>query len=86
MLGKRISIFYIYLLVPIGTLIILAKFNVISNIIFLTLLGIYILIYQPLICGVRLLQSNKVRKADLWKNLIPFWNDKYWAYIFFNKE
>jgi hypothetical protein len=38
-----------------------------------------------LISGIRLVQSKRIKKEDFWKNFIPFWNDKYWTFLFFNK-
>jgi hypothetical protein len=49
------------------------------------LLLAYIIVYHPLISGLRLLQTHKISKRDFWKNFIPFWNDKYWTFLFFNK-
>jgi hypothetical protein len=85
MLAKNILLFYILLLIPVATFALAAKYDYIHSGTFAFVLFLYIFLYHPLICGFRLVQSKKINKQDLWKNLIPFWNDKYWAFLFFNK-
>ena len=45
----------------------------------------YGIFYHPFVSGLRLLQSGKIDKSEFWKNFIPFWNDKYWTFLFFGK-
>ena len=82
---KNIFSFYILIALPLASLILAAKYNYINSNIFVLLLFVYCLIYHPFISGLRLLQSKKINKQDFWKNFIPFWNDKYWMFLFFNK-
>jgi hypothetical protein len=82
---KNIFLFYFSLLIPFGVLALSAKFGYISSSTFVVLLAIFVLIYHPLICGLRLLHSQKISYKVFWKNFIPFWNDKYWTFLFFNK-
>lgn len=85
MLTKKIFLFYLLLIIPLGCLILSAKYDYINSGTFVLLLIIYLFIYRPLICGIRLVQNKKIGKQDFWKNFIPFWNDKYWSFLFFNK-
>lgn len=85
MLVKNIVLFYLLLLVPFGIIVLSVKAGSISSETFIVLFVTYFLIYHPFICGLRLIQNNKISKQDFWKNFIPFWNDKYWTFLFFNK-
>ena len=85
MLAKNIFLFYILLLIPIAIFALAAKYDYIHSGTFVLFLFIYIFLYHPFICGLRLVQNKKISKQDLWKNFIPFWNDKYWTFLFFNK-
>jgi len=85
MLIKNIIAFYTLLLIPVGIIVLSVKYGYINSNTFIFLLFTYTFIYHPLICGLRLIENKKIKRQDLWKNLIPFWNDKYWAFLFFNK-
>ena len=85
MLVKNILLFYLLLLGPLGIVVLSVKYGYINSKTFIFLLFTYIFIYHPIICGLRLVENKKIKKQDLWKNLIPFWNDKYWTFLFFNK-
>ena len=67
MIAKKLFIFYIMLLVPFGILILSIKYNYIDNSSFIFLLITYMFIYRPLISGIRLVQSKKIKKEDFWK-------------------
>ncbi len=86
MFAKNIFSFYLLLLLPIAPLVLMAKAGYISNNLFVVLLFSYAFLYHPFVCGLRLVQNGKIRKQEFWKNFIPFWNDKYWTYLFFNKQ
>ena len=85
MLTKNIFFFYLLLLLPISIIVLAAKYGYISSIIFALMLLTYVFLYHPFICGIRLVKSGKISRQDFWKNFIPFWNDKYWSFLFFNK-
>ncbi len=85
MLSKNIFFFYLLLLIPFAALILSVKQDYISNNTFILLFITYFIVYRPFICGIRLSQNKKIKKQDFWKNFIPFWNDKYWTFLFFNK-
>ena len=82
---KNIFFFYLLLLVPIALMALSAKYDYINSVAFIILLFAYAFFYHPAICGLRLVQTNKITRKDFWKNFIPFWNDKYWTFLFFNK-
>lgn len=82
---RNLFLFYILIALPLVSLILSGKYNYINSSTFILLLFLYIFLYHPFICGIRLVQSKKISKQDLWKNFIPFWNDKYWTFLFFNK-
>ena len=83
--AKKILLFYVLLLVPLGIVILSVKYGYINSNTFILLFFTYLFVYRPFICGLRLIQSKKISKQDFWKNFIPFWNDKYWTFLFFNK-
>lgn len=45
---------------------------------------LYIMIYRPVVCGIRLLKGNKIPKSKFWYNFIPGWDSKYFSFLFFN--
>jgi hypothetical protein len=55
-----------------------------SNILFVSLLLTYSIIYHPLVSGLRLVALGVISKSELWKTFIPFWNRKYFGILFFN--
>jgi hypothetical protein len=83
---KNLINFYLYIFAPLSTLILLAKANLIGSAGFVWLLAIYCLIYHPVISGLRLIATNKISKKQLILNFIPFWNWKYFAFLFFNSK
>ena len=85
MLLRNIVLFYLFLLAPMGIAILAAKQGYLHSFDFVLFLAGYTFIYHPFICGLRLVQTYKISKQELWKNFIPFWNDKYWVFLFFNK-
>ena len=84
MLTKNIFFFYLLLMLPIGILVLAAKYGYIGSAVFTFTMLAYALLYHPFICGIRLVKSGKISRQDFWKNFIPFWNDKYWSFLFFN--
>ena len=85
MYSKNIFLFYLLLLIPIGIIVLSAKYGYISSNLFVILLFSYVFLYHPFICGIRLVQSNKISKQHFWKTFIPLWNDKHWTFLFFNR-
>jgi hypothetical protein len=83
---KNIINFYALIIAPLSTLLILSKGQLINSYISAVLLLVYALVYHPLISGLRLIATNKIRKDQLFYNLIPGWNWKYFAFLFFNSE
>jgi hypothetical protein len=48
-------------------------------------LATYVFLYHPMILGLRLLQKNKIKGVDFWKNFIPTWNSRYYSAAYFEK-
>jgi hypothetical protein len=82
---KNIIVFYLLVLVPLILLAIGIMNHFISKGFFFAAIFIYALLYHPLISGLRLLALGKIKKSELWLNFIPFWNQKYFKLLFFNK-
>ena len=82
----RLWFFYILLFLPIAGLIFLSKFHFINNVAFVCGLFSFVFIYQPMISGIRLVQTKKIPREDFFKNFIPRWNDRFFNFIFFNVE
>lgn len=77
-------VFYLFIFLPLILSVLAAKNNYINSNIFVCLLGLYCFIYHPFIAGTRLVLKNKIKKSEFWLNFIPFWNWKYFSYLFFN--
>ncbi len=84
MLRKNIFFFYLLQLLPISIFVLAAKYGYIGSTMFALMFLAYVFLYHPFICGIRLVKSGKISRQDFWKNFIPFWNDKYWSFLFFN--
>jgi hypothetical protein len=74
-----------FLLIPFALALIALKQGYLPGNSFILFMAIYFFIYRPFICGLRLVKGEKISRHELWKNFIPFWNDKYWVFLFFNK-
>ncbi len=83
---KNISVFYILICLPLALLVLAAKYHYVTSEVFTFILLGYALIYHPLISGLRLLACNKISKGKFWSTFIPFWNWKYFGFLFFNKQ
>ncbi len=83
---KNLINFYALIIFPLSTLGLLTADKLIGAKPFTLLLAIYCLLYHPLICGLRLIATNKITKQQLFYNFIPCWNWKYFAFLFFNSE
>jgi hypothetical protein len=83
---KSLINFYMYISWPFLTMVLLAKAGLLSGGAFMILVLTYALVYHPLISGLRLVATNKIPKDRLWLTFIPFWNWRYFSYLFFNKD
>ena len=83
---KNIFIFYIFIIIPFGTIFILFRQNLVSSNIFILSLLIYALIYRPLLSGIRLIQSGKINKKQLWHKYIPGWNSRFFFFLYFGSS
>ncbi len=82
---KNIKIFYLILTAPAIVLFVLKKGEYIDSKIFAIILILFVLVFNPIISGLRLIQSGKIKRSEFWYNLIPGWNTKYFIFLFFNK-
>ena len=83
---KNIINFYMSIFAPIGTIVILGEGRLLNANAFVALLFVYVFIYHPYISGLRLVANDKIKKTELWKNFIPGWNLKYFAFLFFDSS
>lgn len=84
MILKNLFWFYFFILVPILLLIVLLKTSYINTIYFAILFIAYTTIYHPCIAGLRLVYSKKISRNKFWYNFIPFWNQRFFSFLFFN--
>lgn len=82
---KHIAVFYIAIFLPLLAIILMAKTGLINGMPFVILLFLYAFIYRPLMCGMRLISLGLIKKSDLFRNFIPFWTNKYYNLLFFNR-
>ena len=83
---KNLWLFYVVLAIPMIVLFMLIRSQAINSIFAVVWLGTYFLLYSPIITGLRLLQSSKIRKSELLYNFIPGWNAKFIGFLFFEIE
>jgi len=83
---RNLLVFYSLLSLPLLCLIVLSKTHQINAVIFVVGLLTWGLVYHPFICGLRLLQSKRIKSSEFMLNFIPFWNLKHFRFLFFNKE
>lgn len=86
---KNIFVFYLYIFLPILLPISMVLDTRIKALFppdfALYFLIAYVLVYHPLISGIRLLESKKIKVSQLPYNFIPGWNSKFFDFLFFNK-
>lgn len=82
---KNLAFYYLLILLPLATIIVLVKMGAISATIFVVGLIAYALIYHPIVSGLRLVSAGKIGRSEFMYNFIPFWNAKYFEFLFFNK-
>lgn len=83
---KNLIIFYFLLGVPLFLLILLGKYTFITPAEFALGIAVYIFIYHPMILGLRLIATSRISNSEFWKTFIPFWNMKYFGFLFFNRQ
>jgi hypothetical protein len=68
---KNLLTYYIFILSPIGVLILLNKAEKIDVTLFVGLFFFYAFIYRTYTDGKRLADKNIIPKKDIWKMIIP---------------
>ncbi len=81
---RNLFVFYLLIVTPFAALIIFGKRHMISPGLFFGLLFFWAFVYHPLICGLRLLAHKKITPSQFPLNFIPFWNEKFFWFLFFN--
>ncbi len=75
--------FYLFLIsTPLLIMALFSKMGYINSAEFTISLLTYSLIYHPFISGIRLYVLGVISKKDIIKNLIPFWNFKFYRQLF----
>ncbi len=80
---KSIIVYYLLILAPLAVLYFCLKSGAISNNFFAISILIYVLLYHPLVSGIRLLALKLIDKSQFRLNFIPFWNAKYFTSLYF---
>ena len=82
---KSIITYYLLIFLPLIAFAIIIRMKTVSANYIMAGLLVYALIYHPLVSGLRLLANNKIRRSEFLLSFIPFWNAKYFGFLFFNK-
>lgn len=79
-------IFKVLIFSPILLLVFFLKKENSNNQYFTVGLFTYSLLYNPLICGLRLLALNKINKHEFFYIFLPFFNFKYYRLLYLNNK
>jgi len=82
---KNLAVFYAALFLPLISIVLMARTRFIDSTILVILFFVYAFIYRPLVSGYRLMLLGVIKRSDLFRNFIPFWNIKYYNLLFFNR-
>ena len=82
MLQKK-GFYYLFIFVPLFTMIVFTKITLINANIFMIGLLLYVFVYHPYISGKRLVALKSIQKSEFWRTFIPFWNLKFFDVLFF---
>jgi hypothetical protein len=81
----KLPVFYVLLLVPLTAAIVLYRSGHLHPVVFGGYILLYILVYHPIIAGIRLLKGKKITKKQFMYNFIPGWNTLFFNYLYFGK-
>jgi len=79
---KNIKTYYLAILIPLGILVLLINFKLVSSTIFTILLLVYVFIYRTYTDGKRLLEKEIITKNQIWKLLIPGTRIEYFKELY----
>jgi hypothetical protein len=82
---KKLFIYYLTILLPLGILIWLSKTDLINSTLFVFLLFFYALIFRTYVDGKRLADRNIIPKKDIWKMIIPGKHIEYFKELYLKK-
>ncbi|HLX93570.1 MAG TPA: hypothetical protein VKR32_17930 [Puia sp.] len=80
---KKLLIIYLSVFLPVFAIVYAVKNHYLSEVGFMWALGLYVLVYHPMISSLRLLNAGKISSAEIWKCFLPFYNWKYFSFLFF---
>jgi hypothetical protein len=82
---KNLAVFYAAIFLPLISVVLMSRTRFIDSMMLVILFFVYAFIYRPLISGYRLILLGAIKKSDLFRNFIPFWNIRYYNLLFFNR-
>ena len=68
---KKLIIYYLLVIAPFVTIILLGRFDFINSSQFVGLLFFYLFVYRTYLDGKKLSNKNLIPKKDIWKLSIP---------------
>src|ERR1700694_5997159 len=86
MIFRNIICYYLLIVLPLAALVLLAINQQINSPFFAGGLAVYVFLYHPLISGLRLLSSGKIKRERFARNFITLWNLKCFSFLFFNRK
>jgi len=73
----RLFKYYTLIIIPFVALFFALKFELVSSILFITLLSIYWFVYRTYLDAKKLIDQNVIEKHQWWRLLIPFRRVRY---------
>jgi hypothetical protein len=78
----KLTFFYFFLLLPVVGYLIVKDLGHLDSRTFVTGLFVYLFIYHPVICGLKLILNKVIKWNQFYLNFIPTWNFRYFNTIF----
>ena len=78
---KKLLLFYFLIIIPIP--VIYAVYKIEVPVLALILILLYVLIYRPIIHGLRLQELGIIDKKEFWFLFSPFYSVKYFTNLYF---
>lgn len=79
---KNIIFYYLAILLPLGILIGLNSFGMLSSTLFVVLLAGYAIVYRSYTDGRRLFEKGIIQKSEIWKTMIGGYHFKYFRELY----
>ena len=81
LIGMKLLYYYLIILLPMALILFLYKGEYYETT--LLSIGVYVLIFRPLVDSWRLTYLGQLPKKDRWKMFIPFYGAKYFGALYF---